>query len=1077
MTFQIPFLYVNLLALCAFVLMFFIFLAAKKTPEMQAFLALMFTCVLWTAGSIFMRLQLWPSMHFWYYVSLLAIFSMEAVFYVFLTVFSRQKGKLLALVFCAATVALYPGTLSGYYLPPPEPVLQPDGSMVYVYHADYLPMVLPCLLFVAIIIASTLLLMKMKREQGAHSSGVWLLFWGGLIILAGNLMQIFIPGNTFPFDTLSGVFFAALVMLALYRRRMFRMTLVASRGLLMVIVASVCAVLGAFFVDPAYRFFTESVGLDFQLAMTAVSVLLAIMMSLSYAMVRRMIDALFIREQQQNRLVKSFSDEVTQSLSTGDIMAKLAAVIDRELPVAQIYVCLAEEEGFVSRYSSNPLVPTSFTIDRESPKVRYLQEQEPYLIMREYYASVHAISDWAEEKELFQRLQIDCIAALRDGQNVVGLVMLAAKDHRRPFHAAETSFLQTVCSIASIAVKNAGLYEKMFREARIDALTGAYNYRYFVERLEEEYHACRSSCLTLMYIDVDDFKLYNQLYGVKAGDAALRSICEAINMVAMGENGTVFRTSGKVFALLLPHQDANRASTLAKEIRRRIGEINDKSGRVNQKQLSVSVGICSAPYAASSARELMDNADLATYNAKRGGKDQTAIFRGAQDLKPVHLAERTDAIVGRIERGNAEYRSMLSMISALTAAIDAKDHYTYDHSQNVARYAANLAVAAGLNEDQVRTIYAGGLLHDIGKISIPENILNKSGRLTDEEYAIMKGHVNNSIEMIRHLPEMDYLIPAALGHHERWDGRGYPRGLAGEEIPVSARCLAIADVFDAMTTDRPYRKGLSIDYAVQELEKGAGTQFDPKLAMIFAQLIRDREIPLSAQLEARTLIQPASLQVREDPHRDEAKELRPVSVQDDEVKAATSAPQKLPESLAETVKESGKPVQSQPPVMEQPAAQETPELPAVLQTAPPSAAVPEEVPAPVTEPVQEEPDQVEAEEEIFVELQPQSPGPPPGDQDPLPEQIYLWDSEPEAMVQQASESAPAVSSKIETVIAPPIIKASAPEQNPRAHAQQMLQSASLQQIQEILRTLQVLQAQDPSRTIQTGNSSITENHC
>lgn len=477
MTFQIPFLYVNLLALCAFVLMFFIFLAAKKTPEMQAFLALMFTCVLWTAGSIFMRLQLWPSMHFWYYVSLLAIFSMEAVFYVFLTVFSRQKGKLLAIVLCAATVALYPGTLSGYYLPPPEPVLQPDGSMVYVYHADYLPMVLPCLLFVAIIIASTHLLMKMKREQGAHSSGVWLLFWGGLIILAGNLMQIFIPGNTFPFDTLSGVFFAALVMLALYRRRMFRMTLVASRGLLMVIVAGVCAVLGAFFVDPAYRFFTESVGMDFQMAMTAVSVLLAILMSLSYALVRRMIDALFIREQQQNKLVKSFSDDVTQSLSTGDIMAKLAAVIDRELPVAQIYVCLAEENGFVARYSSNPLVPTSFCIDRESPKVRYLREQEPYLIMREYYASVHAISDWAEERELFQRLQIDCIAALRDGQQVVGMVLVAAKDHRRPFHAAETSFLQTVCSIASIAVKNAGLYEKMFREARIDALTGAYNYR------------------------------------------------------------------------------------------------------------------------------------------------------------------------------------------------------------------------------------------------------------------------------------------------------------------------------------------------------------------------------------------------------------------------------------------------------------------------------------------------------------------------------------------------------------------------------------------------------------------------
>jgi len=244
----------------------------------------------------------------------------------------------------------------------------------------------------------------------------------------------------------------------------------------------------------------------------------------------------------------------------------------------------------------------------------------------------------------------------------------------------------------------------------------------------------------------------------------------------------------------------------------------------------------------------MDNADLAVYNAKQGGKDQIMIFRGASDLVHQHLAERTDAIVDRVERGDGEYRSALSMISALTAAIDAKDHYTYAHSKNVARYAATLAVAVGLNEDQVRTIYAAGLLHDIGKISIPEKILNKTGKLEDAEYQQMKDHVNNSIEMIRHLPEMDYLVPAVLGHHERWDGRGYPRGIAGEEIPVSARCLAIADVFDAMTTDRPYRKGLPLEYAVEEILRSAGTQLDPVLAPEFAKLIRNRSIPVSSQM-------------------------------------------------------------------------------------------------------------------------------------------------------------------------------------------------------------------------------------
>ena len=305
-------------------------------------------------------------------------------------------------------------------------------------------------------------------------------------------------------------------------------------------------------------------------------------------------------------------------------------------------------------------------------------------------------------------------------------------------------------------MKNAVLYEQMFREARIDALTGVYNYRYFTEQLDEQFRSHGRECLTLMYIDVDDFKLYNQLYGVGEGDAALCRISEVISL-CVGEGGTVFRTSGKVFAVLLPLQDTQRARTLAYEIEERVSRINQVPERRRLKPLSVSVGICSAPYAAASAKELMDNADLAVYNAKQGGKAQVVIFRGASDLMPQHLAERTDAIVDRIEKGDGEYRNALSMISALTAAIDAKDHYTYAHSKNVARYAATLAVAAGLNDDQVRTIYAGGLLHDIGKISIPENILNKQARLDQDECQVMKGHVNNSIEMIRHLPEMDYL--------------------------------------------------------------------------------------------------------------------------------------------------------------------------------------------------------------------------------------------------------------------------------------------------------------------------------
>ena len=182
------------------------------------------------------------------------------------------------------------------------------------------------------------------------------------------------------------------------------------------------------------------------------------------------------------------------------------------------------------------------------------------------------------------------------------------------------------------------------------------------------------------------------------------------------------------------------------------------------------------------------------------------------------------------------------MIFALTAAIDAKDHYTFNHSQAVAAYAAQLAEHIPLDGEHVEIIRQAGLLHDIGKIAIPEAILSKTSRLTDEEYAIMKTHVERCVPIIRYLPSLDYVIPSAVGHHERWDGRGYPRGLKGEEIPIGARCLGIADAFDAMISRRPYRDPMPLDLALNELRRGLGSQFDPELGALFIRLVEDGTI-------------------------------------------------------------------------------------------------------------------------------------------------------------------------------------------------------------------------------------------
>ncbi|MEM9883868.1 MAG: HD domain-containing phosphohydrolase [Planctomycetota bacterium] len=178
----------------------------------------------------------------------------------------------------------------------------------------------------------------------------------------------------------------------------------------------------------------------------------------------------------------------------------------------------------------------------------------------------------------------------------------------------------------------------------------------------------------------------------------------------------------------------------------------------------------------------------------------------------------------------------LGTLHALTAAIDAKDSYTHGHSERVALVSMLLARAAGFDEQQTQRVYLAGLVHDVGKIGVPEAVLSKPGRLTEAEFELVKRHPDVGATILRDIRQMDDLIPGVRYHHERWDGRGYPEGRAGEDIPVFGRVIAMADAFDAMSSDRTYRKRMTPDAVRQEVRDGAGTQFDPDLAARFLAL-------------------------------------------------------------------------------------------------------------------------------------------------------------------------------------------------------------------------------------------------
>jgi diguanylate cyclase (GGDEF)-like protein len=835
---EVPYLYVNLTALCCYIFILVAFLAAKKSPEIKAFIIVMVGFIFWTGGSILMRLRVFPGINFWFLVSIMSLFALALLIFLFISNFVQLKGYFLKAVIAVLTLILEILTAFGVILNAPTMSRRADGGIVFAYSIDW-AVLFPCLFFLFYVIAIIFVFRSIIRDKGVRTPGLVYIIGGCASVLVGNMLQL-IPGNVFPWDTLSGIVFAGLLFWALYKKRMFQMRLLISRSVILVIGGLLCVLAAVNFVNPISTFLS----FHYALSVTAVTTIIVITFSVAFSavffMLKKLLDSLFTHEEQQNRLLKRFSMEVSQSLNTGDIMSRLIGIITEEIAVGCVYVCLPEEDAFVAAYSSEQLAKKRFRVSADNPCVKYLENGAPYLMLSDFKKNPLYLSVWQTEKDLFQRLSLACVFALKDGDNIVGLVLLTTKEKGAQYNYIELSFLETVSSIASIAVKNAGLYEQMYREARIDSLTDVYNYRFFIERIKSEFDDCRDDSIGLLYIDLDDFKLYNQLYGSVEGDKALHAVADIIKM-AVGDSGMVFRYSGKVFAVILPHYDGRQAELLARVIRKRMDTFNSSPERRNFKPLTFSCGICVSPYSASSYKELVDHANFAVYNAKEAGKDRIILFKDSTSVFQ-KVSDKALSIIENASNLSAAYQANMTTISALTSAIDAKDHYTYKHSRNVAMYSAILAAGAGMNEDQIKMIYEAGLLHDIGKISIPENILSKKGHLTNEEYSIMKDHVNNSIDMIRHLPSMDYVIPAAVGHHEHWDGKGYPLGLSGQDIPVAARCLAIADAYDAMTTDRAYHKSMSPEEAVEQIESCAGTQFDPDLAVIFVRLVRSGEL-------------------------------------------------------------------------------------------------------------------------------------------------------------------------------------------------------------------------------------------
>ncbi len=391
-------------------------------------------------------------------------------------------------------------------------------------------------------------------------------------------------------------------------------------------------------------------------------------------------------------------------------------------------------------------------------------------------------------------------------------------------------FSDSIAKVLNQKTDSISSYKKENKNLRLtsntDSLTSLYNHRYFYECFNEKIRSGRRA-ITVLFCDIDKFKLINDIHGHITGDMILKEVGNIINESAQGD-GLVFRYGGEEFVVMLDNYNEEKSFRIAEDIR--INIIRSKKIQKYSGDLSVtvSIGLASYPNDSIDAKDLIEKADKAMYFAKQNGRNQCWIYK-----------EEIDEIILQNSSEFAKKEILIDSAFAIGAAIDAKDMYTGKHSELVTRYSLLLAEKLHLSVQDKYVLRIGALLHDCGKIGIPDDIIHKPTRLTDEEFNIIKNHTIVGNNIAKHIAKNPVIIACVRNHHERWDGKGYPDGLSGKHIPVHARIVCVADSYHAMISDRPYRKSLSKDEAFKELRKNKGTQFDPDLVDIFIKTVQE----------------------------------------------------------------------------------------------------------------------------------------------------------------------------------------------------------------------------------------------
>ncbi len=693
------------------------------------------------------------------------------------------------------------------------------------------------IVFIAAVLVNLVKKYRSSRDPADRNRTLYLL--AGWTIMFLLTYTNFIPAvSGLPLDHAGSLLNAVIITYAVTRLRLLDVRFIIRRGLALSILAAVLFGLSVGLILLVRSFLPGERTTTLLIIVPALIFIIAIMARPLIRISQISVDRLFYGETYSYReALLAFSARTGNIIDLDQLADDMLPSVIKALRITQARLMFQQNGG--GNFTNQFFYPKehkqdSLTFSLDNPVVAWLQKENDPIDLKQLDSLPQLKGLWQVDRERIIASELEFLHPIKSRGRLIGILGLGKKKSNGLYLSEDIELIKSMSSQAGIIIDNARVHAQAITWAHTDGLTELYNHRHFHERLDQEIaRGSRfGSVFSLVMLDLDHFKTFNDNYGHLAGDDVLRRVGQCIQS-SIRSIDMAFRYGGEEFTVILPGTKLGDAYKAAERIRNTI-EAKASTGTI---PVTASLGVSTWPIDGMTKQDIIGRADSALYQAKQAGRNRvflsTEVVKGQTSVIGRELATKERAV---------------SIIYALAATVDAKDHYTYGHSKKVSQYAVVMAEALGLGADRVGIIRAAGLLHDIGKIAVPDSVLNKAGPLTAEEWEPIKAHPELGMEILKHVIDLVSCLPGILHHHEHYDGSGYPGGLKGEEIPFEARVLAIADAYDAITSMRPYHNQLTPQEAIDELRRCSGTQFDPEMVETFCQTM-ESTLPKHLEVE------------------------------------------------------------------------------------------------------------------------------------------------------------------------------------------------------------------------------------